>query len=443
MSLCEGGESVGDSEAVRVLVLTVGSSDQPLRSVLRETRPHRVVFVCTAAGADGTAGSEAKVPKIAAAAGLEPGAFEIEIVPHDDPDAAFARLRETFAALRRRFPSARIVADYTGGTKSMSVALVLAALANPGIDLQLMTGSRNTLVKVADGTERPSRIVPEAILVERRVAALVAMWRTFGYPEAADGLAAVHRDLARGGGAPSAVLARVADLRDLSAGFAAWDRFDHAGARDVLKGLADRHGDFLAPYLAALDTLCDPERQEPLLLVDLWRNAQRRAARGQYDDAVGRCYRLIEWTAQWLLRRHAGIDTGDVDLTKIPDNLRVKCKLQPDSDGRTKANLSQAWTLIEKLPLLRRRPAARFMREKNRSHPKRKTGGQERFEKTKRRNDSILAHGRSPIGKDGWNDISGWIESRFMPCAVEAEARESGVDLDLRQLPERPPETLA
>ena len=63
------------------------------------------------------------------------------------------------------------------------------------------------------------------------------------------------------------------------------------------------------------DYLASKEYLEEGLLVamgaystlDLWRNAERRAVQGRYDDAVARCYRMVEWTAQWLLRTRCNV----------------------------------------------------------------------------------------------------------------------------------------
>ena len=74
-----------------------------------------------------------------------------------------------------RFPGARFVADYTGGTKTMTAALVCAALQSDDVELQLVSGARRDLVGVVDGTERA-------------MAPYLAAWKRYAYQEAAAGL---------------------------------------------------------------------------------------------------------------------------------------------------------------------------------------------------------------------------------------------------------------
>ena len=95
-----------------------------------------------------------------------------------------------------------------------------------------------------------------------------------------------------------------------------------ASALECLEPYRPRIGASWTPLLAALKRLTtEDETQEPARLFDLWRNAERRAAQGRYDDAVARVYRLLEWSAQWLLRSRCGIDTGDVSPERVPPGM--------------------------------------------------------------------------------------------------------------------------
>lgn len=146
--------------ANKVLICTVGGSHEPIVTALRNGRPDHVIFVCSEKDpATGRPGSEEQIlrpdniikarpddakptlPNIPAQAGLPQEQFEVLLVPADDLDAAFAAIHTALHGLRSRFPDAHVIADYTGGTKTMSSALVIAALES-GIELQLVTGSR-------------------------------------------------------------------------------------------------------------------------------------------------------------------------------------------------------------------------------------------------------------------------------------------------------------
>src|SRR5271155_4569390 len=150
-------------EGNAVLVCTVGGSHQPILTALEARRWDRVIFVCSAQTADSrsSAGMVTEAVEIAASearpaqrldpipvqAGLEAGRWELVEVPPDEPDRAFSALVDQLRPLV--LGGARLVADYTGGTKSMSAALFLAAL-DVGAELQLVSGRRTDLVRVDD-----------------------------------------------------------------------------------------------------------------------------------------------------------------------------------------------------------------------------------------------------------------------------------------------------
>lgn len=399
-----------------ILVCTVGGSHQPIVTAINDARPDYTLFVCS--GKDpgtGRAGSDVQIigtglvikakhddPKatlanIPAQTGLSPGAFEVIIVPADDLDGAVASIRKAFAAIGERFPQARIIADYTGGTKTMTAALVTAVLETDSIDLQLVTGNRADLVKVRNGTEYSASANIDAIRLERAMAPFLGAWRRFAYDEAALGLAAIRIP------GQDPLRRRLFRARDLSRAFAAWDRFDHDEALRILDIYAAVISHDLGKHLGVLRALVETsEQQEPLRLFDLWHNAERRAAQGRYDDAVARLYRLLEWTAQWLLRSRCGIDTSDIQPDRIPAGLDLK----PDRFGKYQAGLYAAWTLIGKLTT---GPAKGFVD----SHLPALLGH------VLTRNNSILAHGYSPIDQEAWSEFQAWTETNFMPMLLE------------------------
>lgn len=420
-----------------VLACTVGGSPAPVVAAIRDARPDHVLFAVTAADG-GRPGSDAEVPGIVAAARLAAGAWEQLVVPPDDPDAAYARLAEAMRALRARFPNGRLLADYTGGTKSMSAALLAAALEQPGCDIQLMTGQRGDLRAVTHGTERPFKVNPGWLLAGREVERYRAAWRRFGYAEAEAGFRGMVADLETDEAAPRDFLLQLRDLRDLSAGFAAWDRFEHAAARDGLRKLARRHDGFLLPYLRQLDVLCaEDERGEGARIADLLLNARRRAHRGRYDDAVARLYRLIEWSQQWPLRMRHGIDTGDVTWARVPSD--VLARLSGRMTGKGQIGLVDGVKLLAELE-----PdgaMAAFCKLRWPATGKKKTC-QERLNTVLReRNYSILAHGTTPLGSYEWERFDAFV-TLFVQHVLRPELARAGVPGDPPQLPTEPPLSL-
>ena len=156
-----------------ILLCTVGGAHQPILKAIESTAPRYVCFFCT--GRDpgtrqpgsivqvtgkgtvikaGFGDSGPTLPNIPAQAGLDADRYEDRTIPADDLDGAFLTIHAIAAELAERFPGARFVADYTGGTKTMTAALVCAALERDDVELQLIAGAGPDLIRVEDGTER-------------------------------------------------------------------------------------------------------------------------------------------------------------------------------------------------------------------------------------------------------------------------------------------------
>lgn len=419
-----------------VLLCTVGGSPQPILRALADTRPVYTCFLCTgkdpATGAPGSRvqiegkgtpvevrrrdGTVVRLPNIPTQAGLEEGAFEVREVPADDLDGAVGVMLDAVAALAARFPGADLVADYTGGTKTMTAALVVAALESEQVALRLVTGTRGDLVKVRDGSETGLAVSAEGIRLRRSMAPYLAAWGRYAYGEAADGLARLPSPRAPGHRAELQI------ARDLSRAFDAWDRFDHGLALSLCDDFRPRLGPSLGRGLKFLEILATPEHslRTPARLWDLWLNAHRRAAQGRFDDAVARLYRLLEWTAQWLLAGE-GLDTADIRPDQVPEGVG----LGPGRDGRIQAGLFAAWELVARL---RSGPAGAFAlqeRDRMRDH-------------LLARNESILAHGDTPVDAAAWERFQAWAHAAFIPM-LKRECHGAGFRMTPDQLPTAPP----
>jgi CRISPR-associated protein (TIGR02710 family) len=419
-----------------VLIATVGGSHQPIVTAIRETAPVFVCFLCTDRDpGTGRPGSRVQIegkgsvikahkcepaptlPNIPAQCGLAPERCEVEIVPADDLDGIVSAAAGAIARLRERFPTAHVVADYTGGTKTMTAGLVMAALERDDVELRFVTGARGDLTTVVDGTQHSTAATADGVRLRRAMAPYLNAWARYGYAEAAQGLARVFTPSDAG------LRAELQIARDLSAAFDAWDRFDHATALALLHVYRSRIGARAGSHLQFLEWLTagsDDPRAEPARLLDLWRNAERRAAQGRFDDAVARVYRLIEWTAQWLLRDVAAIDTSDVAQDELPAHI----DLSPNRDGKRQAGLLAAWDLVAH----HLQGAPRRFATEERSRLLDRIGS---------RNRSILAHGRTAIGAGEWERFQGWLETAFLPVLREAAA-ERGLRALPPQLPREP-----
>lgn len=414
-----------------ILMITVGGSHEPIVKAIERTRPDFVAFVCTGDDpATGKPGSVQQIrgkgavikaqlgddrpslPNIPTQTGLTDEQCEVLLVPADDLDGIVRETSKRLEQIEREHAGGHIVADYTGGTKSMSAGLVTAALASERVTLQLVTGARADLIKVRSGMEHATRASAEGVRLRQAIKRYLTAWQGYAYGAAHKGLSELESP------AGIAVRPSLDAARDLSAAFDAWDRFDFERARDLLNLYASRYGTQSAGYLKTLKWLVtDSRRQTPFRLFDLWHNARRRAAQQRFDDAVGRWYRLLEWTAQWLLRLHCDLDTSNLPRESIPQSIVIHA----NRDGKYQAGLFQAWKLLAELT---DGPASEFSKAQQRT-----------IENHVRiRNYSIFAHGDRPIREVDWRPIEAWTEQALLPF-LDQQAGTQGVDRHPPQLP--------
>lgn len=412
-----------------VLFCTVGGSPKPIVSAIEHYQPSRIVFVCSTgpkssrSQVEGNGNDEGIVARM----GIAADAWQILEVPPDDPDTAFIEIERKIVDLASH-DSRRIIVDYTGGTKSMSVAAALAALAT-GVELSLTTGERRDLIKVADGTEQATPIGFRGVMARFALDRAADAWRRFAYGDAAELLERAFRDLTLTGETGESVRKLRQRLRQLLAAsrmFEAWDRFAHRDALFRMKEsrLANLSG--MQRYEQALVILTS-DSPEPLMLWDLWLNAERRAHRKRYDDALARLYRLVEWTVQFILRTAHGIETARFDPTVLPEEeLRARLTARTGSKGHTAIGLFDALEVAQ--ALVPEHPFVRRLRTA--------LGGSKPLSELQQwieaRNRSILAHGFTPIDEVLWRRAHGWMQQHWVPWIHDELAARSQ---DLSQFP--------
>jgi CRISPR-associated protein (TIGR02710 family) len=141
-------------------------------------------------------------------------------------------------------------------------------------------------------------------------------------------------------------------------------------------------------FLKALTGQARATGYEPVLDVVL--NAERRASRGRFDDAVARLYRAIELLAQTRLKkRDPPLDSSDLDLEKLPEPIQPKYQRMRELNelrgwgSKVQIGLVSDYVLLQELgdPLGRvYAPLADRLRQA-----------------LENRNQSILAHGGTPL----------------------------------------------
>ena len=412
----------------KTLICSVGGSYKPIVTAIDTLKPDFVLFVCSeddpASGAKGsyTQITDSKIKarpqdptptldNIPTQAGLDADQYDIIKVEPDSLDDIYVKTRLWIEQHQKE--DSTFFVDYTGGTKSMSAALVLLAM-DENLSLQLVTGDRVNHVRVESGeTVQEPQI--DLIRFNRAFKQALEPWQHYAYDEALDRLKVLRP--------PQDRTARAAHglARAISEAMSAWDRFEHQQALDILQDYNKRLGRHWGTsyYIYLSHMLKDAPGRTPWLIMDLWNNAQRRAHQHRYDDATARLYRLLEWTIQWLLEDRCGILTADVPPEKIPEGIT----LSTDAKGRYQAPLIAAWELAA---CLMPGSMGAFW----------ETHGSEMKNLLQTRNHSILAHGFRPVSPRDYHHMAEWIKQNILPLILEnAEKEPYKLTLIPQQLP--------
>lgn len=412
-----------------LLAITVGGACAPIVSAIQAYQPDYVYFIVTRGqrgsrdnvdGPGDPCGDPRKATcpecqttfhlgdpsgaNIVTQTGLSDTAWEPLIL--DEPDAFSRCYAQTYTGLTRlaeNHPDWRLIADYTGGTKTMTAALAAVAL-ELGWELSLVKGSRLDLVKVRSGTEIASLVNAAEVRAHRRMAEARRLFDAYAYASAAQVLGSTLREAPLAPDLQHEIHARVTLCR----AFHAWDLFQHRRARQLLEPYQSR----CVPQWIFVKQLT---REQPgyAPVGDLLRNAERRAARGRYDDAVARLYRALELLAQTRLQAAHNLDSGAIPVARLPSDLQRRYEARRDpADQGVKLGLCDDYELLtgleDPLGLLYREWQHRLL------------------DVLGHRNRSILAHGLEPVGEEAWQRmreiVSGYLEAGLQALSIRLKA---------------------
>jgi CRISPR-associated protein (TIGR02710 family) len=394
-----------------ILVLTVGGSPAPLRTAIRENRPARLLLVASD-GAGGQASSRDEARSLADGFKAESAAHFASVIetPTDNIGLAFGMVGAALDGLARSHPGHRIIANYTGGTKGMSTALLMAAFQR-GHQTQLTTGARADLRQVASGTEGIQDVDTRLIALETELAIALRIAVRGDYAAAEYLIQGLQRRVRDEGLKAGKLAGKLQITYDWARCLAAWDRFDHKTAWDILRksdgrDWADRlRRDGLADILAELAKGKDDP--SPALCQDLQENARRRYRQGRFDDALARLYRFVEACVQAQLFQRWGLKSGELAPDDYPEDLHDG--LEPKLNPKLKRDVFEIG-LERTVALLRRLdpadPVAAAFDD----------GGKRAREWLSARNKSILAHGYRAIEGAIVDEAFAWIEAVIAPA---------------------------
>jgi len=403
-------ENQGAEHNCRAMLVSLGGSPEPVLYTLGQQQPEYILFFVSAESAGQIQGIIRELPYLC----------------HDfdrilSPSAEI--LGDCYRVLRDHLPiklaqwglsPQELLVDYTGGTKSMSAALVLATIeqAHRYSYVGGVERDKGGVGVVLGGRERMHYIQnpwKEVAQEERkRISLLFATARYETARQEIQGMLAHVEDSEREFWQATAALVE---------GYCDWDNFSPRSAKNKL----GRAFSFLKPYaggargqqprlaqlvldiethLEFLNRLTSPEGRDEAYILDLIANADRRAdIEGKYEDAVARLYSCLERGAKFRLQRQYGVSTDDVKVDQLPEAIRLEFeqKYRDPREGKIRLPLFAAYRL---LAALEDELGQRFVARQ-----------EEILKLLSLRNLSPLGHGENPVGQEGY--------ARFRALLVE------------------------
>lgn len=426
-----------------ILIVSVGNSPDPIINCINSLRPERVVFFCSE-------GSRQQIDNILANVRLPTFDPQRDVLvlqqrlkrsenqdiinELDQLDRAYNRALNLIQKLRDESPGSQLLVDYTAGTKTMTAALAMAAIDDAHVQLYLTTNDRRPDQPAIAGHSSPVTVSLAAIHARRlQEQELPDLLKRYDYAAARLSVGRVlrlsHQD--------PVTTRHLHQLEDLLLALDAWDRFDHRGALEILSGAALADHPVAKGLKASLKAVIGSRRivdnqaqdweHRPShgleVVEDLLHNAERRASQDRFDDAVGRLYRAMELVAQITLKSDYGIETGNVDIEKLPEEIReAYSKKREYNNNFRNGRLVLMLALQESFDLLatlNHRLGLAWMEKRGRL-----------LELLKERNHSLFAHGFSPITLGAWNRFR-VIGFAFLETAINTRIDEWSAPLGL------------
>ncbi|MGC9455787.1 MAG: TIGR02710 family CRISPR-associated CARF protein [Phycisphaerae bacterium] len=331
---------------------------------------------------------------------------------------------------------ARVVVDFTSGTKPMSAAAFALAISREADGVSYVVGPRDRTGRATESTAAVC-FAPE-LVVGRQQLRLAAEHFNAGSFAAARDIAASYMKCDQ---MPDETLRTMArGLHYIAAGYEAWDRFDWKQARSYLHQVISdcsewqwlHTPDQLRQNYSLLTEIKKHSGQQGFatwILADLLSNARRCMDREDWDDAVARLYRACEMVAQKRLLEQYRQKTGDIDPDTLPDELREEYRRRKDNAARGKLalGLEASYRLLEQLG----DELGRAFREVYGAE-----GKGELASLLAARNQSLLAHGEAPIRPEKaeklWGQVVGLANTFWQDELAAAQAQTKPVRFVIR-----------
>lgn len=411
------------SPSPRACLVSVGGSPEPVLHTLRTNRPALVAYFCSA-------GSRPAAEAIQASLDFAPAAEFLEVATHEELGPCYSALRSWLPdwLARHGLQDDEVVVDYTGGTKTMSAALVLAATEHFSRFSYIGGTQRDKAGTgvVLSGSERIHyQGNPWRELAVRELDRAATLWTEQQYTAAAAVLRAAKRHV------PMDRRRSFESVVDLAGALANRLSLQYRSAAEKLEKLATKlrkhppSPEYVAASTAqqALLAFCDrasarfracdaatgPAADPRAQLRELLDNALLTAELGRYDDAAARLYRALELHGQNELSRltDGAFRLGQLKTEALPSAL-AGCPVfdVPDPSGKARRGIALE-EVYRVLAHFGHPTGARAVADFD--GPNALNGSWRQA--TQRRNQSILAHGIQPVGDSGFRALAELVAS--------------------------------
>lgn len=302
---------------------------------------------------------------------------EYDVIEINSPDSIrmiYEELKSKFSEIQHQFNP--VIVDFTSGTKATTGALAILSTIFEVDTLSYVSGKRKGGI-VMRGTEEVQAVRPIFIICEKRISEATKFFNECQYDRALSIIDSIKKMTA-----DKSIIDSIITLRKAASAYSSWDKFNHHAAFKTLASLKETEFDQNKRFLGKL---LNANEKEPYWIADLINNAKRRGnIEHKFDDAVARLYRTVELIAQYRLRKEHKLESSNLSVESIPNDLREKWDISK-TDGKIKIGLERDYELLAaKGDII----GKKFIEDKE-------LGGQ-----LSKRNFSILAHGLEPLNKE-------------------------------------------
>ena len=371
---------------MKAMVITVGTGrgvESGILASIRQNNPDYIVFLTTAKSKETLQRESLKVE-------IGRRKCDVKTIENEnDAEKCYKAAKEVIKKLKDEGYS--ICIDFTSGTKAMTGGTILAAIAEETPSLVYVTGERDENGRVISRRERVYAIPsPTEIVIDLKKKLLAIMFNNHQFYDCLSIISDVKT---------SVLSTKLEDysfkkLEIIVNAYYLWDLFEHEKAFNELNKVKKKEVVDLITDVTQLGKnkeflgILTRNKEDKFLLVDIICNAKRRINEGKFDDAVARLYRAIEFIGQIALK-DLGVDIKNFSLEalkKLPISGEKKGFYEKIAEnGKIRIGLRNIYKLLDDLES----EIGKKFREDKELH-----------NLLTNRNNSILAHGNKPVGKE-------------------------------------------